>query len=242
MLKSTCACVAILFVLFVTGIAHAAALPPASTVEGRTIAEWTAEWWQWALSFPEANNPLVDTDGTSAALGDMGSVFFLAGSFNSGPTNRYFAVPSNKYILIPVFNAFFAGEVEGTADEQRAKLEDFILSVTDLHATVNGVSIPNLFSHREISPVFDLTLAADNIFGEPAGTYSPATSDGYWLMLEPLGPGNHVINFGGAATGGGGLSAFSLEITYAPVPEPGSFALAAGAMAALAVRARRLRS
>ncbi len=233
--------VAIVF-LFAASVAHGAALPAGSIVEGKTIADWTAEWWQWALSFPEANNPLLDTDGGSAGLGDMGSVFFLAGSFNSGPTKRYFAVPSDKYILIPVFNAFFAGEDEGTADEQQARLEEFVQSVTELHATVNGMSIPNLFSHREISPVFDLTLAADNIFGAPAGTYSPSTSDGYWLMLEPLGPGNHVINFGGSSTGGGGLGEFSLDITYAPVPEPGSLALTAVAIAALAIRARRLRS
>jgi hypothetical protein len=38
----------------------------------------------------------------------------------------------------------------------------------------------------------------------------PAASDGYWLMLEPLPPGNHIINFGGASKDG----TFQIDITY----------------------------
>ena len=49
------------------------------------------------------------------------------------------------------------------------------------------------------------------MFGFPgsqlSGTYSPAVSDGYWVMFTPLSPGPHTIHFegvqfGGFATGG----------------------------------------
>lgn len=31
----------------------------------------------------------------------------------------------------------------------------------------------------------------------PSTFVCPAAADGYWLMLEPLPPGRHLINFGG---------------------------------------------
>jgi hypothetical protein len=37
-----------------------------------------------------------------------------------------------------------------------------------------------------------------------------AASDGYWLMLEPLSPGTHTIEFGGTAKNTG----FQLNVTY----------------------------
>lgn len=68
-----------LLLLTLTIPARAAVLPPGSVVEGRTLAEWSAEYWKWAFSFPVAANPLLDTTGQLALLGDVGgSMFFVA--------------------------------------------------------------------------------------------------------------------------------------------------------------------
>lgn len=224
-------------ILFCTvGSVQADALPAGSVVEGKTLGEWSAEWWQWALSYPVSNNPLLDTTGSSASLGDVGPVFFLAGrAFSSGIVNRTFAVPAGKFIFFPLINSF--SSEEGTVTEMRAALATFAANTTELHASVDGVAIPDLFSHRELSPVFDITLPPDNIFGADPRVYSPSVSDGYWLMLEPLSPGNHIINFGGTS------GDFSLDVTYA-TPEPSSFMLSLCAGAALAlglVRRRAMR-
>src|SRR5437867_3706794 len=40
--------------------------PPTSPVFGRTYAEWSAAWWQWALSLPVDQHPLFDTADCSA--------------------------------------------------------------------------------------------------------------------------------------------------------------------------------
>ena len=48
-----------------------------------------------------------------------------------------------------------------------------------------------------------------NILGIAAGTYGPAISDGYWLMLAPLSAGSHTVHFRGVAAGG-----FETEVTY----------------------------
>lgn len=80
---------------------------------------------------------------------------------------------------------------------------------------MDGQAIPDLFSHREISPVFDYTLPpANNIaqfFGiNVSGPVSGAIADGYYVMLKPLQQGEHVINFGGTNPTAG----FSLDVTY----------------------------
>jgi hypothetical protein len=220
--------------------AHAAPIAAGSTVDGKTIGEWTAEWWIWALSFPVNNSPLLDTTGSLASVGDVGPVFFLAGTLGSEPVTRTFAVPGDKHILFPLINRF--SSEEGTVEEMRDDLDQFIGGVTDLHATVDGVPILNLFSHRELSPVFDLTLPENNVFDAPARVYGPSVSDGYWLMLEPLGPGSHTIRFGGAVAGTPASPPFSVDVTYA-VPEPASFGLAASAVAmCFLARVRRRRS
>lgn len=225
--------------LLAVSTANAAALPAGSTVEGKTLAEWSATWWQWALSYPVSNNPLIDTTGSSAYLGDQGSVFFLAGSFIPGAINRTFSVPSGKYVFFPVLNSWLVEE--GSESDMRAVIGASMDIAANLHASVDGTPIPNLTAHREISPLFDVTLPEDNLYGAPAGIYRNAVSDGYWVMLEPLGPGQHVINFGGETLGNAEARFdIALDITYA-VPEPATWALTlvSGAIAALRLRARR---
>ena len=80
-------------------------------------------------------------------------------------------------------------------------------SVTSLFATVDGVAIPDLFSHLVDSSFFDPGIAQPNtlatdLFGvAPADvSMAPAISGGYWLMLD-LPSGTHTLNFGGTTNG-----------------------------------------
>lgn len=164
-------------------------------------------WWQWALSAETPVNPLVDTTGENCAEGQDAKVWFLAGSLSSEPVTRACTVPAGTPLFFPIVNTFLAEE--GTVEEMRAALAEFIDSVVTLSVTIDGEPIENLEGYRAISPVFSITLPADNIFGAPEGVYFPAVSDGYWLLLTPLRPGNHVIHFSATTTGG-----FSQDITY----------------------------
>jgi hypothetical protein len=80
-------------------------------------------------------------------------------------------------------------------------------------AEVDGVSVNNLQGdllnnvYRALSPEFDLVLGADNIFGAPAGTYSPGAGDGVYLMLAPLSAGRHTIHFHADIIAGGQIDA-----------------------------------
>lgn len=210
-------------------IALADVLPAHSTVEGKTLAQWSADWWQWALSFPASNNPLLDDTGANAHLGDVGSVFFLAGGVG-GSIDRTFTVPKDKFVFLPVLNTIFVATDPG--DTLQVALEAnaaFIATVSELHANIDEAPVPNLFDHRETTlSGFNVTLPDDNLLGIAAGVYGPAASDGFWLMLEPLSEGSHIINFGGTA------GSFSLDVTdRVTVSEPSTFALLGIGIAAL---------
>jgi hypothetical protein len=70
-----------------------------------------------------------------------------------------------------------------------------------LEADLDDVPFTNLLDYRAKSPVFSVTAPANNVlnfvfgFHDPAGTYQPDVSDGYWLMLKPLSPGYHKLHF-----------------------------------------------
>src|SRR5690242_16676958 len=73
--------------------------PAGATVAGKTIAEWSTNWWQWAAPLAPPGDPFTDITGQFATVNQSGPVFFLAGSPN-GPNARQFEVPTNTYLLI----------------------------------------------------------------------------------------------------------------------------------------------
>ena len=38
-------------------------LPPGSRAYGKTLGEWSAEWWQWVMAIPANETPLRDENG-----------------------------------------------------------------------------------------------------------------------------------------------------------------------------------
>jgi hypothetical protein len=58
---------------------------PSRSVEetGRTYGQWSARWWQYVLSIPAPENPLLDLTGARCARGQSGPVFFRVGTFTT---------------------------------------------------------------------------------------------------------------------------------------------------------------
>ncbi len=197
---------------------------PKKAVVGLTYGSWSAAWWQYVLSIPSSNNPLnddgSDTTGGVCGVGQLaGPVFFLAGSF-VGSATRQCTVPAVP-LFIPIINAE-CSDVEdppffgSNAQERRvcaAKLIDGV-DVDGLEVTVDGKSLPSLGYFRAQSPDFKFTLPdMDNILGLENVTSGNAVSDGYYVMLRPLSPGNHVIQVKGACVSGD-CAGFSQDVTY----------------------------
>lgn len=180
-------------------------LPPHGEAFGQECGEWTAQWWQWALSIPTDQNPLLDETGADAARGQSGPVWFLAGiSGAGGAVERTVTVPAGKALFFPVYNSVWVntpdfGDAPWSPEQEafaRGQISDSVDAVTSLSAEIDGRPVRHLEAYRcQNEEPFMVNMPADNIYGIPAGTYGPSVTDGYWLMLAPLSKGRHTLHF-----------------------------------------------
>src|SRR5437762_9689716 len=63
-------------------------IPPHARAYGLSYAEWGAQWWRWAYSFPADQFPPLQSGELDCGLGQSGSVWFLAGTVGQGPVTR----------------------------------------------------------------------------------------------------------------------------------------------------------
>jgi hypothetical protein len=108
----------------------------------------------------------------------------------------------------------------GPADQPKVHswtdLVAYVTSIQDppqqINTWVDGVPVPDLTAYRAKAPMFDVKTPAHNVLGyvwpgvpgqrglgmfgtTVSDTYGPNGTDGYWLMLKPLTPGRHTIQF-----------------------------------------------
>jgi hypothetical protein len=199
-------------------------LPPNSHPHGLTYGEWSARWWQYAVSVPGV--PGQDVFNHCPAE-PSGHVWFLEGTTEVPPPPRSCTVPSGTMILFPIINAewsvaeaqangdacFIPATPSGTSEPAlRACAKAAIDQVTVVKADVDGVPLQDLTPpsspYRVQSPLFTFTAVPGNLF-VPAGP-SQSVSDGYWIMLTPLSKGTHIVHFHGEAPS----LAFTIDTTY----------------------------
>jgi hypothetical protein len=187
-------------------------VPPQAITEGLTYGEWGARWWQWAYSIPASNNPVGDTNGQFGAVGQSGPVWFLAGDWG-GKVERSVTVPCGKYLFFPIADVSwwnpddvaYAASVLAFlgVDTNSLTAEQILLTITTwyenhryaLEASIDGVPVKNVPKYRAAAPgLFPISNALLNDWGLP-DIVRTSTSEGYWLMLEPLEKGRHTIHF-----------------------------------------------
>ena len=194
--------------------AHAQAVLP-NIFGGATYGEWSARWWQWALSIPTAVNPILDTTGANCAQEQVDDVWFLAGNFG-GTVTRACTIPAGKRIFFPLINNIgFKPFGFETLNDLRNLAAGFINSVTALSCTLDNAACTtaNLSNFRVRSPSFTVKAPAHALlppgFLRVPGNTDSIVSDGYWVLLSPLASGTHTLNFTATTSGG-----FSLNVTY----------------------------
>jgi hypothetical protein len=187
---------------------------PSSNPFGTKFKEWTARWWQFALSFPNAESPLLDSTGQRCAIGQAGPVWLLMGSSTGSPVERTCVIPEGTALLFPVINFVNINTTNETVEQLRAAVAPFIDAAANLRVSVDGDPLSKFEKspekYRIRSVPFSVTLPPDNLFGADAGTYSPAIDDGFYVMLKPLPVGHHTLHFSGEIPTLG----FSLDVTY----------------------------
>ena len=126
-------------------------------------------------------------------------------------------------MLIPLVNVVCNSLEVGTPffgateSEQRICSQGIIdlVDTSSLVATVDGVSVEPL--RVQSPPVgFQFTAAPNNPFATPPGV-GTGVSDGYWLLLHPLPPGEHIITVGASIPD----FQFQTGVTYRIIVQPG---------------------
>jgi hypothetical protein len=183
---------------------------PDSTPFDKPFDKWTAEWWEHIVSFPAAENPQFDSGGR-CAVGQHGPVWFLAGSFGDVVTRRC-TLPEGKALFIPVLNLVDINTANQNSRELRAEIAPCLDAFATLTAEVDGRPVRRLPDFRVRSTVFDMTFPEDGLL--PAGTYSPVVDDGYYVMVKPLGVGEHTLHIRGASNGCPIQGPFAVDVFY----------------------------
>jgi hypothetical protein len=183
---------------------------------GLSYEDWTIKWWQWLLSMPIEINPMMDNTGERCEEG-QGSlpVFFLAGA-GGAVVERTCTVPAEKAILVPVstVECSFAEQSGTNEQELHTCAEEDQSSNPILSLSVDGRQIQQIEKYRVHSRTFNATFPENAIFGAKAGP-SLAVSDGYWIILEPLPPGEHEIFFKSSLTNPTtGILFFNSDVKY----------------------------
>ena len=163
-----------------------------------TYADWTAKWWQWAYSIPQSIHPAYDDTGKFCKESQKEPVWFFPGTYQHSVI-RYCEIPYGVGILFPLLNSecSFAEYPRMKTKEELSNCAKKIQDKTvPEFATLDGVKIPNLENYRIQSDIFNFTLPENNILDLPPET-SQAVSDGNWVFLKPLPPGDYELKFKG---------------------------------------------
>ena len=202
------------------GIAYGSTVeifPINSKPYGTDYSVWTAKYWQWIMSIPAKDSPILDQSGEKCSVKQNDpNVWFLV-AVSTGKVERHCVIPDGKAIFIPVLT----GECDYLAVPS-------IKTEPELHgcavAPLKGSIVKASIDGRELndlqliqSTVFDLVVTGDDSFGGggPTGK-TKAVAVGYYVFFKPLSPGKHEIKF--SATGIDnptlGTSSFAHDVTY----------------------------
>jgi 6-phosphogluconolactonase (cycloisomerase 2 family) len=182
--------------------ASAQIVPGGSIVEGKTIGDWGFEWWQWIYGITSPD-PWADTTGSIQNVGQIPPVFFTCGATDAAggsPITRRFTVPADQYILA----ALSTGGVYYEPGIDPANICTEVIGAeidqtSSMFFSLDGVPIPenDLFdNHRETSTLNQTSVIVPGHPYLPPGAYPGSCADGYYVMIEPLPFGPHVIECG----------------------------------------------
>ena len=163
------------------------------TVYGKSYPYWASQWWQWHISLPSSEHPRENYTPERCSLSQQGPVWFLADGPSKSNENRVCEIPGDKSIIVQVIGGECDyGEIHLKNDADIITCVDRGIDDSTVRAFLDGIEIADFQDKRIGHYWFNITVPADNIYEEAAGTYR-ALVDGWFLFLKPLSPGQHEL-------------------------------------------------
>ena len=200
-------------------------------VYGKSIGNWGFEWWMWVLNLPADDNPLFAKGNMDCSVGQRGNVWFLAGSFGE-VADRTCTIKKGKALFIPILNGFMWSPLDFKTPEDcgnkpgmtraevirecRTVVAANIDKATKIECMLDGVpcywskQIVRAQSAAKSYFIRTGTIVSDSFEYAP-GLRKVAISDGYWIMIDPLRPGQHTLR---VVSRYDGNANFNLDVTY----------------------------
>lgn len=209
-----------------------------ATNNNRSISHLSAAWWQWAWAngFPDTG---VFADGSvDCSAGQQGNVWFLAGKGAAeydpsqppggltGDRTCIDPIPAGKSLFLPLVNFEFynpddnfCGDDKTCTIAEKRKILDGLFSDVEpgviesracyVTAAVDGQSVTSKGwpIARVQSPPYQGAGAAA---GDPH-----VVAEGFYVLLPPLKPGEHTLDFAGFICAFDGFTEyFGSQVTY----------------------------
>ena len=170
-------------------------VPRYMKVQGKTHEQWAQAYWTWLMSRDAARSPVQDLTGAYCADGQAGPVWMLSGGDAAARIERSCTVRRGSYLLVPTVVQLIGSNIDAAACERLVR-ENFASNgagaVQGAYLTVDGLRLDALEDHRIYSP------ACTAIVGQAGQVLvANAVFYGVWLLVRPLPPGDHVLQFGG---------------------------------------------
>jgi hypothetical protein len=173
---------------------------------GESLESWAIKYWRWWIAVP----PGIEANSCVMYLVPNSSIVFLINPWTMNYQGNC-DIPSDRHILVPLL----VGECDTTLpDGKSGKVEDLWRCAESADEPFeswnivldnnvisrnwgNEVVNPNLINETLVrnSDKFMIDIPKNNnVDVEEAGSY-PAVVDGYYLVLKPLSPGDHKLEY-----------------------------------------------
>ena len=168
---------------------------------GESRAALTQRWWRWWMSIPKGVNPSDQAGDANCEINQQGPVWFLGGPLGSSFT-RSCTIPAGKAILSPIVTfindypcpdlTFQPTPGQSLDDFLRIGVAPILDGVTLAEAQLDGTPLK---VRRVVTKLFSFTGAASLVPNDSCITGSPqlGVSDGFFVFIEPLDPGEHIL-------------------------------------------------
>jgi hypothetical protein len=160
--------------------------------------ESIAKWWTWWMGIPNNAHPVNNyTDPERCSTMQQGPVWFLPDVVpGKGKIIINCNIPQGKAILLPLTTTICERGIENLPDDELADCADNIKTpLANMMVSVDGTTVP--INGSQVKTDFFNVTFPDNpvtLFGVvKPGTYR-GTATGYFLLLNDLSLGKHVID------------------------------------------------
>jgi hypothetical protein len=173
-------------IVLLTAIVLFAAAPAASAVPSKKLDDYLAALWTTVLETPDAQNPF-GTGGSAFACLELGGT---VAPFAPGGVESCTVKPGTKVFIAAASVECSTFEGNGTTE---AELRDCARTGDEQGAPTVTVDDKPVPVAEVETPLLNIVLPADNLFGQPAGTQGLSVGHGWVALLHPLTPGTHTI-------------------------------------------------